>query len=484
MELRIRSLRWRTLVTAIFIAVLPLSFVLLTQPYEWVLTRVLMDDVESTASDAADLVATRGLDGAEAELVELAESEDVWLRVMDGEREVFGHNATGRTPGARQVEDLVERETSLDEPRLMVFERERRPVTDRQVVRGAIDTGYAHRWAHVQQGHLLVAEAAHRIDSDGGPLVAYAVEDSVRGVRMLEQAQYPVVKLVLQVVFVSVLVGLWLGWWSVRPIERLREQVRGRADKPVSTEPVQTLERGEIGDLAEAFNALLAALEQRRRENEAFMADIAHEVKNPVAAIRTAAERLETDEPIEPQRARRLAKIIEDSGARLETVVGRFLELARAEAGLHGAEREPVPLDELVGGIVDTFQHDERFGCRFDVAAESASVLASHSHLESAIRNLIENAASFAEECVTVTVEADDGGVTIRVADDGPGIDEGDLPHVFDRFFSRRHDDSGTGLGLAITRAVARAHGGEVSVESKLGDGTTFQMTLPTPSEA
>ncbi|MGM0557933.1 MAG: HAMP domain-containing sensor histidine kinase [Myxococcota bacterium] len=475
MELRIRSLRWRTLVTAMSIAMLPLIFVLLTQPYEWVLTRVMIDDVVSASAKGARIIEEHGLSQAQEKLAELAESEDVWLRVWDGEQVRYSYDATGRTPGARQLEDMVESQVVLDQPRLRVHERERAEIPERQVVRGALETGYAQRWAHVQDGHLLVVEAAHRADVGGEQVVVYAVEDSVRGVRMLEQAQYPVFKLVFQVLLVSIIVGIWLGWWSVRPIERLREQVRDRAEKPVSTESVQTDERGEIGDLAEAFNALLDALEQRRRENEAFMADMAHEVKNPVAAIRTAAERLETGEPIDADRAERLAKIIDDSGTRLETVVGRFLELARAEAGLHGAEREPVRLDKLTEALVETFRHDERYDCEFVLEAEPIEVEASSGHLESALRNLIENAASFAESRVTVTVQRLEDEAVVIVEDDGPGIDEDDLLHVFDRFYSRRHDDSGTGLGLAITRAVARAHGGEVEVESEVGVGTTFR---------
>lgn len=481
MELRIRSLRWRTLVTAVFIALLPLIFVLLTQPYEWVLTRVMLDDVVSSSAQGARLIEERGLEDARDRLAEIADSEDVWMRVVVEGRVFFSHDATGRMPGAREVEGLVASDVRVPESRLLAHESERAPLEQRQVVRGAIATGYAQKWAHVQDGHLLLAEAAHLVDGDGSPIVVYSVEDSVRGVRMLEQAQYPVFKLVFQVILVSILMGLWLGWWSVRPIEELREQVSDRANKPVSTEPVQTLERGEIGDLAEAFNALLEALEERRRQNEAFMADMAHEVKNPMAAIRTAAERLETGEPIEPERATRLAKIIKDSGGRMETVVGRFLELARAEAGLHGADREPVRLDELTAALSDTFRHDERYSCEFVIEAEPVEIDASAGHVESALRNLIENAASFAEGRVCVRVESRDGEAVVIVEDDGPGIDEDDLPHVFDRFYSRRHDDSGTGLGLAITRAVARAHGGEVEVESVVGEGTTFRARFAPP---
>jgi signal transduction histidine kinase len=210
------------------------------------------------------------------------------------------------------------------------------------------------------------------------------------------------------------------------------------------------------------------------------MADMAHEIKNPVAAIRAVSESLERRPEVDAERAERLAKILKDSSARLDAVVNRFLELARAESGLPRADKSEVRVDELVKNIVESFSTDERYtAIKFDLASFKATVLGSAAHLETVVRNLVANAASFAKTEVRVRVERREDWVVIEVSDDGKGIAEDDLPRVFDRFFTRRDDGGGTGLGLAMVLALTRAHGGKVRVESEVGKGSTFIVELP-----
>jgi signal transduction histidine kinase len=246
----------------------------------------------------------------------------------------------------------------------------------------------------------------------------------------------------------------------------------------------------EVGDLARAFNDLLGALDERRRANEAFAADLVHEFKNPVAAIRACADALESGS-VDEKRAARLSKILAESSGRLDALVSQVLELARAEAGMPNEQRTDVDLRALARGVVTSVEAAHP-GTRFIVDTEGGAngrgiVHGVAPRLDSLVRNLVDNAASFAgatgEVCVTVRSEETPGGqtrVVLEVNDTGPGIADDDLPRVFDRFFTTRGlEKSGTGLGLALVKATAEAHGGEVSARSKKGEGATFRVVLP-----
>jgi signal transduction histidine kinase len=298
-------------------------------------------------------------------------------------------------------------------------------------------------------------------------------------------------RLTIAVLSGALFLAWWLGWRMALPLAQLKQQALAQAARaaPEGGAPPEhalVLDRDdEFGDLATAFNALLAALEREKREHEAFVADLVHELKNPVAAVRASAEALQRTE-VDPKRAARLASILTTSSARLDQVVTRFLELARAQAGLPAAERQTVDAGELARGVADSTSADPRFAnVTFTVAGPAHAVMTGvATAVESALRNLVENAASFAplgegEARVWVDVEAKPDAVILRVRDSGPGITEEDLPHVFDRFFTKRKTGMGTGLGLALVKAVAEGHGGRATVQSQLGDGATFSLSFP-----
>jgi two-component system sensor histidine kinase ChvG len=245
----------------------------------------------------------------------------------------------------------------------------------------------------------------------------------------------------------------------------------------------------EMQDLAAAFNALLGALEERRGANAAFVADLVHEFKNPVATIRACADSL-AESTIDADRAARLSRLLRDSSARLDTLVTQFLELARADAGMLHEPREVVDMSALAKGVVQVIALAERYaGVRFEVDAPGpARVIGIAYRLDSVVRNLVENAASFSGDGGLVRVELRAVGekVTLSVSDTGPGIEQEDLPKVFTRFFTTRGREQGSGLGLALTRAIIEAHGGAIGVQSSRSEGATFVVDLPRaePGEA
>jgi two-component system sensor histidine kinase ChvG len=212
------------------------------------------------------------------------------------------------------------------------------------------------------------------------------------------------------------------------------------------------------------------------------VADLVHEFKNPVATIRACGESLASSD-VTPERAQRLARLLQESSTRLDALVSQFLELARAEAGMREEAWESVDLAALARARVARAREDERWKeLRFELeAAAAVPVRGVSERLETVLDNLLANAASFAHPggVVRVTVAAAATHAQLRVTDDGPGIAAEDAPRVFERFYTSRRHDKGTGLGLALVRAIVEAHGGSVSVASELGNGATFAAHLP-----
>jgi signal transduction histidine kinase len=347
-------------------------------------------------------------------------------------------------------------------------------------------------------GKLLVCHAACGVEIDGRSHVIYAQESSRRAVRALYDLRYHLARLSIVMLPFALVFSWWMGRRMVRPIEWLRARVLEKARSANPRADIDLRGGDEVRDLAVAFNDLLGALDERRQANEAFVADLVHEFKNPVAAIRACAESLATGSADE-KRAARLAKILSDSSGRLDALVSQFLELARAEAGMPREDRSDVDVGALASGVVSAIEPAFE-DVRFVVEPEPDTLVVGVApRLDSLVRNLVDNAASFAgkggEVRIVVKREAPSSHgaasvVAIEVSDSGPGIAEADLPRVFERFFTTRalaRPDAdrpiprkrGSGLGLALVKAVAEAHGGSVSARSTLGEGATFRVTLP-----
>lgn len=223
----------------------------------------------------------------------------------------------------------------------------------------------------------------------------------------------------------------------------------------------------EVRAVVLAFEALSRRLAERLRYNEEFAGNVAHEFKTPLATLRGTIDLLgdDVDMPV-AQRALFLENARVDLD-RLDRMVTGLLDLARAEAG--GAH-DPVALDDVLDAI----------GWRYpdvEVVGGGGTVRGDHAQIELAVTNLVENARLHGGPPITLTGWVRGGEAGIDVEDHGPGISPANLPRVYDRFFTTSAGRTGTGLGLALVRAVAVAHGGEVSVESRPG-WTRFRVTF------
>ncbi len=224
-------------------------------------------------------------------------------------------------------------------------------------------------------------------------------------------------------------------------------------------------------------------LEAVRRD---FVSNISHELKTPVGALGLLAETLAGEE--DPDVVNRLAWRIQTEAQRVARIMDDLLDLSRIESE-ETPTREPVPLHLVVAQAAERVRAAaEQRGIRIRIGEppRNLSVLGDRRQLVSALYNLMENAVKYSDAGSTVEVggRTDGTWVELRVRDHGIGIPAQDLERVFERFYrvdrARGRDTGGTGLGLAIVRHVANNHGGEVSVESREGEGSTFTLRLPT----
>ena len=244
---------------------------------------------------------------------------------------------------------------------------------------------------------------------------------------------------------------------------------------------------GRAGAEGRALLLLTDLTEMRRVEvtRREFISNASHELRTPLAAIRASAETLERGAARDPEAAPGFLRRIRDDVVRMDRMLSELLELSRLESGqapLHLAPADPAG---LAARAVERFrpQADESgIGLAIDAGA-APPVTADADKMEQVLANLLSNALKATPRggSVTLGVVRQDGAVELSVSDSGQGIAADSLPHVFERFYkvSTARDDGGAGLGLAIAKHIVQAHGGQVSVESTLGVGSTFTVRLP-----
>jgi signal transduction histidine kinase len=273
-------------------------------------------------------------------------------------------------------------------------------------------------------------------------------------------------------------------WWALgralRPVEDIRARVDSITGAHLDHRVPEPGSPEEISRLARTMNAMLGRLQESADRQRRFVADASHELRSPLARMRTE---LEVDQA-HPGSAdpRATSRSVLDEVSILQRLVDDLLLLARGDAGAADVPRHAVDLDEVVGRLatraratgVDVDTRDVR---PVQVAGDAAQ-------LERAVGNLLDNAVRHARSQVVVTVdESTDGLAVTTVADDGPGIAPEDRDRVFERFTrlddARTAGSGGAGLGLAIARDIAERHGGSLRLEAGGSPGARFVLRLP-----
>jgi len=260
-----------------------------------------------------------------------------------------------------------------------------------------------------------------------------------------------------------------------RAVVHLSAVPLGDADRPLGVAAF-------VADVSEMHR-----IESVRRD---FVANVSHELKTPIGALEVLAETLVAED--DPAVTRPLAERIVKEAERLARIVDDLLDLSLIETQ-EAPPRAPVPLDVLVDDAVDQLRPAAAAaGINLQVhpGVTGALVSCDRRQVVSALANLIDNAVKYSEQGSPVTVSTAVAGdaVEVSVRDAGIGIPSRDLERIFERFYrvdqARSRDTGGTGLGLSIVRHVARAHGGDITVESVEGQGSTFRFVLPLAPES
>lgn len=308
-----------------------------------------------------------------------------------------------------------------------------------------------------------------------------------RDMKRIDEISLLIVAVVLVIAPVG---GYMLAGRATRPLaDIIYTMARLRPDKLLERLQLRGT-RDELDQLSQTFNKLLDKIADYLQQNRDSLANAAHELRTPLAAIRSSIEVCLNEDRSSIDYKDLLANVIEEC-ASLELLVNQLLLLAETEADRLKTVGNYVELDQLVERSVDMFRGVADFkDMELTLVPPPVTFIeGNRHHLRQLLNNLIDNALKFTPEQgrVTIALERDVANrcCYLTVADNGPGIAAAELPHIFERFYrgdkARQRDQKtrGTGLGLCICKAVVEAHGGELTVASELGKGTTFTVRLP-----
>jgi len=342
--------------------------------------------------------------------------------------------------------------------------------------------GKFNRKETLPDGALLVAAQTHT----GSDHSRYIVEVGVSNARTEATLRQVLIMLGIGLpitVCVAVAGGFVLVRRSLRPVEQIARKAEDITQHNLS-ERLPVVQTGdELERLSISINHMIARLEDSFQSSKQFVADASHELRTPLTVLRGELEGLAQDTQLKPQTRETLGSMLEEVD-RLAEIVEGLLALSRLDAGEANSEWVRFDLAELVATTADQMSllaEDKNI----TVVCESTSgvnVEGDRARMKQVVVNLLDNAIKYTPigGRVRLNIETEDGCAVLDVADDGIGIPQDALPHVFKRFYrvdgSRSRDQGGAGLGLSIVKSICAAHGAQVEVASVPGKGSRFRV--------
>lgn len=272
------------------------------------------------------------------------------------------------------------------------------------------------------------------------------------------------------------LLGLLVARAAAVPVHMLRQAAEHVGSTGDLSRRIETIGDDDLGRLSVSFNTMLAALEESHRTQQQLIADASHELRTPVASLRTNLEVLVRNPELDSAEKAPLLRDLIEQSAELGALIEDLLESARS--GDSASSPEPVALDQLIASEIDHYSaHHSHI--HFNTQLQPHVVIGRERRLRRAVVNLLDNAVKWSPPNATVEVSLIMGELSVR--DHGPGFSEEDLPRVFDRFYRSpaARGVPGSGLGLSIVRKVAAEHGGAVNACNASDGGALITLTLP-----
>jgi len=304
-----------------------------------------------------------------------------------------------------------------------------------------------------------------------------------------EELAAPILIMIPLILALSAILAWAVAGSALSPIDRLISDLEAIQDGRSLHKrlPAESAEN-ELDRLSHTINAMMARLEQSFSGLRRFTADASHELKTPLTVLRADIERVMQSPSVGDDQLPPLEEALAET-TRMADLVDSLLTLARADEGRFDIHREPIHLQDLVHDVGETATIlGEEAGVTVLIErVDPISMEGDPVRLRQLLLNLVTNAVKYTSRGGTVTLSLEDRGdnASFAVSDTGLGIAAADLPYIFDRFWradrarSRSSERAGVGLGLAIAQWIAHAHGGFISVGSRLGRGSTFTVTLP-----
>jgi len=289
--------------------------------------------------------------------------------------------------------------------------------------------------------------------------------------------------------FVAVAIAVALGFVMSRLITSPMQQLAFSARKIAAGDLSQRVKHksdDEVGEVSNAFNSMAEQLENKEKSRKQLLADVAHELRNPLSIVQGNLEAW-LDGVITPT-PEQIGSVYDET-VLLNRLITDLKELSLAEAGQLKLHLEKADPGELIGAEITGFQarcQEKQISLVSEVANNLPEVNVDRDRIRQVLHNLLENALRYTPANGSIRVSAQkatDQQTTISVSDTGTGIDQADLPYVFDHFYkadkSRQRAYGGAGIGLALVKKYVELHNGRVWVESEVGKGSTFYFTLP-----
>lgn len=279
--------------------------------------------------------------------------------------------------------------------------------------------------------------------------------------------------------------GLFLAYRALAPIDRITRTAQRISAENLGGRIAFTGPNDEVGRLARTFDAMLARLEAAFIRQRQFTADASHEIRTPLTAIIGQID-VALERPRDTASYQATLTTVREQAQRLARLASDLLFLARADAQALRVVTEPIALDSLLPAIVA--QVEPLAAARSQTVTLTPAPAVTYGDEDQLIRmllNLLDNAIRYTPPGGRIAVDCTpaNGSIAIRVADSGPGIAQEHLPRLFDRFYridrGRNRAQGGSGLGLAIAQCIAQAHGGQITIESAIGQGSAFTVVLP-----